>query len=259
MSPHPVPWLQDGAPLPPTDQALGADTDTPGLLALGGRLEPAQLEQAYRRGVFPWFGPGLPTMWWAPDPRMVLPVAAFKISPSLRKTLRRFVRTPGCEVRVDSAFDRVIRACARTPRAGQHGTWIVPELLAAYSAWHRLGRVHSVETWVHGELLGGLYGVGLGRMFFGESMFSHASDASKIALAALVALCRAQGIAWVDCQQNTRHLASLGAHEVPRPRFEAHLKQVLAQPEPERWTYDPAWWALLGLEQRATFTGELGA
>lgn len=257
MTSHaPVPWLHAGAPLPPTHLAAGPDSDNPGLLAVGGPVTPARLEQAYRMGVFPWYSRGLPPMWWAPDPRMVLPVAGFKLSPSLRKTLRRFARTPGCELRVDSAFDSVIRACAKAPRAGQDGTWIVPEMIDAYRAWHRLGRAHSVETWVDGELVGGLYGVGIGAMFFGESMFSRRTDASKIALAGLVALCRAHGIELIDCQQNTRHLASLGAHEVPRPTFEAHLARVLPLPGPPRWTYDPAWWSLLGLEARGAAAGE---
>ena len=186
-------WLpddpQDRSPFPPASEALGPGTDTPGLLAAGGTLAPWRLEQAYRHGIFPWYGPRQLVLWWAPDPRMVLPVAQFRLHRSLRKTLRAFLAAPGCEIRIDSAFDAVIEACAETPRDGQAGTWIVPELRAAYRAWHRAGAVHSVETWVDGRLVGGLYGVGIGRMFFGESMFSHATDASKIALAALVAFC----------------------------------------------------------------------
>ena len=238
-------WIDDDDPLPPTRLALGADSDAPGLLAAGGQLTPQRLEEAYRHGVFPWFGPGQPVLWWSPDPRMVLPVAEFKVSRSLAKTLRRFVREPGCEVRIDSAFDRVIEACARTPRPGQVGTWIVPQMVAAYTEWHRRGRVHSVETWVDGELVGGLYGVGIGRMFFGESMFAWATDASKIALAALVAFCRRHGITLIDCQQNTTHLASLGAREIPRERFEQHLSLVSGEPEIADWTYDLRTWRQL--------------
>jgi leucyl/phenylalanyl-tRNA--protein transferase len=215
------------------------------LLAAGGRLTPQRLEEAYRRGIFPWFSPGQPVLWWSPDPRMVLPVAQFKVSKSLAKTLRRFVRHPGCELRIDSAFERVIDACARTPREGQAGTWIVPQMVAAYTEWHRRGRVHSFETWVDGQLAGGLYGVALGRMFFGESMFAWASDASKIALAALVAFCRHRGITLIDCQQNTAHLASLGAHEVSRNTFEQHLSRVSGESEIADWTYDPAMWLQL--------------
>lgn len=244
-----IAWLpddpQDRTPFPPTRDALGPGTDAPGLLAGGGTLGTWRLEQAYRHGIFPWYGPRQPVLWWAPDPRMVLPVAQFRLHRSLRKTLRSFLATPGCEIRFDSAFDQVIEACAETPRDGQAGTWIVPELRAAYRAWHRAGAVHSVETWVDGRLVGGLYGVGLGRMVFGESMFSRATDASKIALAALVAFCRAHGIEIIDCQQATRHLASLGAREIPRPAFERHLALSLGAPPPPAWTYDPAHWALL--------------
>jgi leucyl/phenylalanyl-tRNA--protein transferase len=244
----PLAWLDDDfTPLPDTCFAQPADSDAPGLLAAGGRLTLRRLEEAYRKGVFPWFSPGQPALWWSTDPRMVLPVAEFKLSRSLRKTIVRFMRTPGCEVRIDSAFDRVIAACSQTPREGQAGTWIVPEIVAAYSAWHRAGRVHSVETWVDGELVGGLYGVSIGCMFFGESMFSLRTDASKIALAALVCFCRANGIPLIDCQQNTQHLASLGAREVGRPAFEGHLVQVLTQEGPILWTYDPSHWAQLGL------------
>ncbi|EHR72673.1 leucyl/phenylalanyl-tRNA--protein transferase [Burkholderiales bacterium JOSHI_001] len=247
MAPAPLPWLDDDSPLPPTHEAQGPDSDTPGLLALGGRVSPARLELAYRQGVFPWYGPGLPVMWWAPDPRMVLPVAEFRISTTFRKTLRRFARTPGCEIRIDSAFADVMQACADAPRQGQAGTWIVPEMLRAYRDWHAQGRVHSVETWIDGELAGGLYGVGIGRMFFGESMFARRTDASKVALAALVALCRAHGIPLIDCQQNTQHLGSLGGRELSRTAFERHLSEVLPLQGPKEWTYDSRWWALLGL------------
>ena len=238
-------WIDEDDPLPPTRYALGPGSDAPGLLAAGGRLTPQRLEEAYRHGIFPWFSPGQPVLWWSPDPRMVLPVEQFRLSKSLAKTLRRFQRTPGCEVRIDGAFGRVIAACAGTPRAGQDGTWIVPQMVAAYTAWHAKGRVHSFETWIDGRLAGGLYGVGIGRMFFGESMFAWAADASKIALAALVAFCRHHGVAWIDCQQNTGHLASLGAHEVPRALFERHLSRVLGEPDVADWTYDPRMWRQL--------------
>jgi leucyl/phenylalanyl-tRNA--protein transferase len=238
-------WIDDDEPLPPTQLALGADSDAPGLLAAGGDLSPKRLEEAYRHGVFPWFSRGQPVLWWSPDPRMVLPVAQFKVSKSLAKTLRRFVRSAGHEVRIDSAFDRVIRACAQTPRDGQSGTWIVPPMVAAYTEWHRRGRVHSVETWIDGELVGGLYCVAIGRMVFGESMFARATDASKIALAALVCFCRAHGVTLIDCQQNTAHLASLGAHEIGRSTFEAHLSRTLGEPDIGDWTYDASLWAWL--------------
>jgi leucyl/phenylalanyl-tRNA--protein transferase len=238
-------WIDDDDPLPPTRLALGPGSEAPGLLAAGGSLTPQRLDEAYRRGVFPWFSPGQPVLWWSPDPRMVLPVADFKVSRSLAKTLRRFVRSPGCELRIDSAFDRVIEACAHTPREGQAGTWIVPQMVSAYRAWHRLGRVHSFETWVDGQLVGGLYGVAIGRMFFGESMFAWVSDASKIALAALVAFCRYHGIGLIDCQQNTAHLASMGAREVSRTQFEQHLSRASGEPDIADWTYDVCMWRQL--------------
>lgn len=235
-------WIDDDQPLPPTRLALGPGSEAPGLLAAGGRVTPARLEEAYRRGVFPWYSPGQPVLWWSPDPRMVLKTDDFHLSHSLRKTLRRFIRTPGCEVRIDSQFGRVIQACAGTPRDGQDGTWIVPAVMQAYAAWHRAGRVHSVETWFGDELAGGLYFVALGRMFFGESMFAHRTDASKIALAALVAFARTHGVALIDCQQNTGHLASLGAHEVSRDEFERHLALTSGAPDITNWTYDSAMW-----------------
>jgi leucyl/phenylalanyl-tRNA--protein transferase len=239
-------WLDDETtPLPPASAAMGPESDFPGLVAAGGRVTPARLDEAYRLGIFPWYSPGQPVLWWSLDPRMVLPVAEFKLSKSLAKTLRRFQRTPGCELRIDSAFHEVISACAGTPREGQDGTWIVPAMLEAYSAWHRQGRVHSVETWVDGRLVGGLYGVALGRMFYGESMFAHATDASKIALCGLVCFARRHGITLIDCQQNTRHLASFGAREIPREAFVAHVARASGLPEIRDWTYDPALWALL--------------
>lgn len=247
-----IAWIEDDQPLPPTHLALGPDSEAPGLLAAGAPVTVARLEEAYRRGIFPWFSDGQPPLWWSPDPRMVLPVAEFRLSHSLRKTLRRFLRTPGCEIRFDHDFPSVIAACAQTPRQGQRGTWIVEEVRRAYLAWHRAGRVHSVETWVDQVLVGGLYGIRLGRMFFGESMFAHRTDASKIALAALVAHCRARGIDWIDCQQNTDHLARFGAREVTREAFERHLALRVGDRSAEKtsddWTYDPTDWRQLGLE-----------
>ncbi|PZP29671.1 MAG: leucyl/phenylalanyl-tRNA--protein transferase [Roseateles depolymerans] len=240
-----IDWLdEDSLDFPPTARALGPDSEAPGLLAAGGTLTPERLQAAYRRGIFPWYGPEQPPLWWAPDPRMVLQTAHFKLSRSLRKTLQRFIRTPGCEIRVDHDRAAVLSACADAPREGQNGTWIVPELQAAYLAWPAL---HSVETWMDGELAGGLYGVNLGRMFYGESMFMRRTDASKIALAALVCLCREFDIPWIDCQQNTRHLASLGAAEVSRNAFESHLATHADQSAPRPWTYHPAYWRHLDL------------
>jgi leucyl/phenylalanyl-tRNA--protein transferase len=197
--------------------------------------------------VFPWYSEGQPVLWWSPDPRMVLLTDEFRLKRSLRKTIAKFIRTPGNEVRIDSAFRQVISACAGTPREGQDGTWIVPEMVEAYVAWHRLGTVHSVETWMNGELVGGLYCVSLGCMVFGESMFSHRTDASKISLAALVCFCREHGVAMIDCQQRTGHLASLGGRELPRAEFEQRLTRGLGEPPIGEWTYDPSLWRHLGI------------
>jgi leucyl/phenylalanyl-tRNA---protein transferase len=238
-------WIDDQTPLPPTTLALGADSDAPGLVAAGGRVTPERLQEAYGRGIFPWYSPGQPVLWWSPDPRMVLKTAEFRLHRSLAKRVRRFLAEPESgRVTIDTAFDQVIRHCARTPREGQDGTWIVPAIVDAYTRWHRQGRVHSVETWIGNRLVGGLYFVNLGRMVFGESMFSLVSDASKIALAALVAHCRQRGVAWIDCQQATGHLASLGAREVPRADFEAHLAATVGAPAPD-WTYHESAWATL--------------
>jgi len=240
-----IEWLNEHDPFPDTSQALGPDTDAPGLLAAGGGLSVQRLRQAYRHGIFPWFGPGQPVMWWSTAPRMVLPVDDFKLSRSLRKTIDRFRRTPGCEIRIDHRFEQVIRHCADVPREGQDGTWIVDPIQQAYADWHELGQVHSFETWMDGELAGGLYGINLGRMFYGESMFAHRTDASKIALAALVCFCRAHGIEVIDCQQETGHLASMGARPWPRADFEAHLKRVVDLPAPMNWSYDESMWSHL--------------
>lgn len=235
-----IAWLSsERQPLPPLSQALRAGSEAPGLLAAGGEITLQRLAEAYSRGIFPWYGPGQPVLWWSPDPRMVLPVAEFRLSRSLHKTLRRFAATPGCEVRFDSALRQVMQACASTPREGQDGTWIMPEMIDAYTAWPA---VHSVETWIDGQLAGGLYGVGIGRMFYGESMFAHRTDASKIALAALVCFCRAHGIDLIDCQQRTEHLASMGAREIPRAAFEHLIGERLRAEEVRDWTYDPTHW-----------------
>jgi leucyl/phenylalanyl-tRNA---protein transferase len=176
----------------------------------------------------------------------------FRLSNSLRKTVRRFAADPRCELRIDSAFREVITACASSPREGQDGTWIVPELIEAYCQWHALGQTHSFETWIDGELVGGLYGVSFGRMFFGESMFARRTDASKIAFAALVCFCREHAVPMIDCQQHTRHLASLGARELRRGAFETRLAHSLGAPPIADWTYDLRWWRHLAPTDPAT-------
>jgi leucyl/phenylalanyl-tRNA--protein transferase len=224
--------LRPGDPFPPLESAWGADTPAPGLLAAGGALDVPTLVAAYRQTIFPWFSEGEPIMWWSPDPRMVLDAREFRLHRSLRKTLARFVADPACEIRIDSAFERVMAQCAAAPRQGQSGTWIVPPMRRAYAALHRAGHAHSVETWVGGQLVAGLYCVALGRAVFGESMFTAISNGSKIALCALIAFCRAHGIPLIDCQQNTRHLAFMGARERPRTWFAAQVAQLAAQPAP---------------------------
>lgn len=242
--PSPIPWLEPGQDFPPVTQAWGKGTEANGLLAAGGALDPATLCQAYSRGIFPWFSQGQPILWWSPDPRMVLHVSEFRLHRSLRRTLQTFSTSPACEIRIDSAFDEVIRSCSHSPREGQSGTWIVPEMVQAYRALHGAGFAHSVETWIDGKLAGGLYCVALGQAVFGESMFTRVTDASKIALAALVCFCRHHGIELIDCQQNTRHLASLGAREVPRADFLARTERAGRQAPPQ-WRFEPIYWSEL--------------
>ena len=232
-----VPWLAPDDPFPPVERALGATSGAPGLLAASADLLPSRLIDAYRRGIFPWYSDGQPVLWWSPDPRMVLFPREFKVSDSLRKVLKRVLREPRWEVRVNHDFAAVMRACAQTPREGQRGTWITADIVEAYSTLHRAGDAHSVETWFDGERVGGLYGVSFGKMFFGESMFAHRSDASKIALAALVGHLRRHEIEMIDCQQNTSHLASLGGREIARRAFVTHLRGAVAQP-PIPWHFD---------------------
>ena len=239
-----VPWIEPGDVLPDAHQALHQPANLRGLVAAGADLSVARLQEAYSKGIFPWFSPGQPVLWWSTDPRMVLQVAQFRLHTSLRKTLRQFRRRDGCEIRFDSAFSQVIRHCAQQPRERQNGTWIVPEMVQTYEALHRAGHAHSVETWMDGELIGGLYVVSLGRAVFGESMFALQTNASKVALAALVAFARYHRIAWIDCQQNTRHLASLGAQEMPRDTFIRWLNRDMAQAAPE-WKFESIYWDLL--------------
>lgn len=239
-----IPWIGLEAPLPPPESAQKIGTAWAGLVAAGGGLSVQRLREAYTQGMFPWFSEGQPVLWWSPDPRMVLEVADFKLHPSLRKTLLKFVANPDCQIRIDTDFRQVIRLCAQSHRPAQAGTWIVPEMVEAYERLHDHGFAHSVETWVNGRLIGGLYGVSMGATFFGESMFSLQTDASKIALAALIAFCRTHELPWIDCQQNTKHLASLGARIMPRDQF----LRLVRQASPHHvydWTFKPAYWTTL--------------
>jgi len=212
-----------------------ARADIGGLLAVGADLSPARILNAYRHGIFPWGTVERQPLWYSPDPRMVLFPEEFRLTRSLRKTLR----ARQYEVRFDSDFAAVIGACAATPRPGQDGTWISRDMMDAYMRLHELGWAHSVEVYVEGNLTGGLYGLGIGRMFYGESMFSRRSNASKIAFAHLVRYLIAHDFGMVDCQMRTEHLASLGGREIPRDDFLARLQQLI-RPEQRRgrWTAD---------------------
>jgi leucyl/phenylalanyl-tRNA---protein transferase len=226
-----IPWLGEDDEFPPTSRALRRPN---GLLAAGGDLSVKRLVQAYRKGIFPWYSEDQPILWWSPDPRMVLEPAQIKLSRSLRKRLRR----RDYEVRTDTTFSDVLRSCA-APRAGSDGTWITREMIGAYEALHRAGHAHSVETWIAGELAGGLYGVALGRAFFGESMFSRAPDASKLALAHLARQLERWGYGMIDCQMTTAHLARFGAREIPRTEFMLKLKELVNYPPTvKEWRLD---------------------
>lgn len=229
--PHtgPLTWVGPDDPLPEPRHAW---PDPNGLLAAGTDLSPARLLEAYSRGIFPWYTEGQPVLWWSPDPRMVLRLDAFRLHRSLARTIRKHCAAGGWELSLDRDFAAVMRACAE-PRGHEQGTWITPQILAAYQGLHRLGHAHSVEVRAQGRLIGGLYGVSIGRMFYGESMFARVSDASKVAIAALVGTLREQGFRVIDCQQNTRHLASLGAHEVRRAEFLDELSALIRQPGPD--------------------------
>lgn len=214
-----IPILKNNDTFPALARAL---TQPNGLLAAGGDLSASRLLEAYRNGIFPWFNPSDPILWWSPDPRMVLFPTEFRLSTSLRKTLKR----GDFEVRSNHAFEQVVRACA-APRKGESGTWIVEEMVAAYCELHRLGHAHSVEVWMADELVGGLYGVAIGKMFYGESMFSRRTDGSKIAFAHMARQLERWGFGMVDCQMYTPHLASLGAREIPRAEFVARLQDLI--------------------------------
>ena len=227
-----IPWLEAGDPFPPVDQAL---RDPNGLLAAGDDLTTERLLQAYERGIFPWFGEGDPVLWWSPDPRMVLPTDGMRVTRSLRKTLRsgRF------RVTADTAFPQVMAGCAE-PRPDQDGTWITREVFEAYCTLARLGVAHSVETWEDDALVGGFYGVAIGRMFFGESMFARRSDASKIALLHGVRQLHRWGFPLIDCQMSTSHLASLGARTISRAEFLTEVRRSVAKPSvPGPWELAP--------------------
>lgn len=226
-----IPWLGPEPIFPPLERAL---IQPNGLLAAGGDLSVDRLLAAYRRGIFPWFSAGEPLLWWSPDPRMVLFPAEIHLSHSLRKRLKK----ADYEVRCDTAFADVVAACA-APREDGGGTWITREMQAAYLRLHQFGYAHSVETWIDGTLTGGLYGVAIGRAFFGESMFARSTDASKIALAHLARYLMVREFGVIDCQMNTDHLAFMGAREISREAFARALAELTTQGDPPgRWPVD---------------------
>jgi len=224
-----IPWLESADPLPPVESALKVPN---GLLAASDHLDVERLIAAYQRGIFPWYGADDPVLWWSPDPRMVLHCDELRVSRSLAKSLRN----KGFEVRIDSSFPAVLKKCSE-PRKGEPGTWLSRDMQAAYLALHEAGYAHCFETWRENELVGGLYGVAIGRMFYGESMFSRQTDASKVALVTLVAFLKNRGFPLIDCQMHTPLLASLGAREIPRRAFLRALSTLVNYVEPPgQWT-----------------------
>lgn len=226
-----ITWLSQASYcFPPPERAM---RDPNGLLAAGGDLSPERLLQAYRQGIFPWFNPGEPILWWSPDPRCVIYTDRLHVSRSLRKRLKRNDYT----LTFDTAFEAVMDGCAE-PRRNSSGTWISDEMRRAYTRLHRLGYAHSVEVWQDGELAGGLYGIAIGRMFYGESMFSRRTDASKLAFAWLVEQLRIWGYPIIDCQVHNQHLVSLGAEEIARETFLRELKRLVDDPCSPTWRFD---------------------
>lgn len=224
-----IPWLEADDPFPPVAHAL---RDPNGLLCAGADLSVERLLAAYRRGIFPWYSGAEPVLWWSPDPRLVLFCDTLRVSRSLAKS----IRNRGYAVTIDRDFARVLEGCA-APRRDGAGTWLGAAMRTAYRRLHEAGWAHSVECWRGDELVGGLYGVAIGRMFYGESMFSRATDASKVALAALVRTLRARRFPLIDCQVRTPLLASLGALEIPRADFLRRLRALVNYLEPPgRWT-----------------------
>ena len=237
-----IPFLGPTDPFPPVVDAL---EEPDGLLAAGGTLSTRRLVDAYRRGIFPWFNEGDPILWWSPDPRAVLRPSRVHVSHSLKKRLKK----QAFLITFDRAFARVLDGCA-APRADEGGTWLSAPMRRAYNALHSAGLAHSIEVWMDGELAGGIYGVAIGRMFFGESMFARRTDASKIGMVRLAAQLERWEFPLIDCQLETSHLASLGAETMPRARFVAEISRLVAQPPPV-WTIDED---LAGTESHAPRT-----
>ena len=231
-----VPWLSHQPIFPSAQEALTESDGAAGLLAAGGMLNAQWLLAAYKKGIFPWYSDDQPILWWCPNPRMVLYTDEFKRSSNFKKTLRKTSNNPDWQVHMDHNFAAVMRACAQ-PRQAQVGTWITEEIFLAYSELASIGCAHSVETYYQNELVGGLYGVAIGRMFYGESMFCKKTDASKIALSYLVEFLQQNDVEMIDCQQNTSHLASLGAREISRDTFLKHIESACNQSPIKNWNF----------------------
>jgi leucyl/phenylalanyl-tRNA---protein transferase len=227
-----LPWIAADEPLPHANTALSEENGFEGLLCAGLDLTTERLLEAYSNGIFPWFSEGQPVLWWSPNPRMVLKLEDFRLHRSLEKVMRckldNNVFGNGWQVRVNSSFEQVMRACAE-PRNGQNGTWITEDIIQAYSGLHAMGKAHSVEIWCAEQMIGGLYGVCLGKMFYGESMFAREADTSKTALAWLVKFLLPRGVPMIDCQQNTKHLSFMGAKEISRTEFLSSVSQLIKQ------------------------------
>ena len=208
-----IPYIRHKLSFPDVETAT-----SDGLLAYGGDLSPNRLLLAYRNGIFPWYNSDDPILWWSPDPRLVLFLDEFKLRKSLKKRMKHF------QIRYDTVFSEVMKECGTITRDGQHGSWIIPEIMEAYTTLHEMGYAHSVEAWQDGKLVGGLYGVMIGKMFFGESMFAKVNDASKVAFATLIEKLKTDGCTIIDCQIPSPHLKSLGAREIPRQEFIKHLQ-----------------------------------
>lgn len=249
-----VPFWLEPKPVtfPPSNLAL---TDPDGLLAVGGDLTTEWLLMAYSKGIFPWYNPGEPILWWTPNPRSVLFIDQLKIKRSLRQTINKQLKSEDFSITFDTNFQGVIKACSQVPRPGQEGTWITDDMMRAYMALHHAGHAHSVEVWKAGELVGGLYGVAIGKMFFGESMFASMTDASKMALVALSLQLKEWGFKVIDTQVETAHLNSLGAQNIDREEFEAIVSQQTQQTfPPKQWHLDDNWpeWIAVHLASQKT-------
>ncbi|PUE28038.1 leucyl/phenylalanyl-tRNA--protein transferase [Limnohabitans sp. Jir72] len=246
-----LPWIGQDEPLPPVTQAWASTSSAPGLLAAGKDLSVQRLLEAYSCGIFPWFSPGQPVLWWSPDPRMVLNVHRFRFHRSLRQRLKHWMLSPRFSICFDRDFFQVIQRCAHIPRSGQNGTWIAPEMMTVYEDLHKQGHAHSAEVWLDGQMVAGLYFVALGHAVFGESMFTTITDGSKMALACLVSVCLKHGIKAIDCQQNTRHLAFLGASEMNRTDFLQGITRDLQFSDID-WALQSLYWdALMALDTPA--------